>query len=76
MTTWLLRFQGLCAKKTTLRSGITGGGSNKGQKFELNILNVGLEHPSRKNVLHCLKYFAAQSVNKELFPIFLKNFKN
>ena len=35
-----------------------------GQKFELNIINVGLEHPSRKNVLHCLKYFAAQSVNR------------
>ena len=24
----------------------------------------------KKNLLHCLKYFAAQSVNKELFPIF------
>ena len=42
-----------------------------GQKFELNILNRRLEYPSRKNVLHCLKYFAAQSVNKELFTIFL-----
>ena len=40
------------------------------------MINGWLEYPSRKNVLHCLKYFAAQSVNKELFLIFLKNFKN
>ena len=36
------------------------------------MINGGLEYPSRKNVLHCLKDFAAQSVNKELLPNFSK----
>ena len=29
-------------------------------------------NPYRKNFLHCLKYFAAQNVNKELFRIFFQ----
>ena len=34
-----------------------------------------MEYPSRKNVLHCLEYFASQSFHKDLFPIFSKNSK-